>query len=117
MGTFRLALSLLVVASHFGGMGDTPAGGTAVASFFAISGFLMARTIEENYSGLGYWRFYLNRLIRPRGLPMVSSNGKRYAVRFDTEKRSITSSSVTPNDERRRGWRAPIVVRPFKATR
>jgi peptidoglycan/LPS O-acetylase OafA/YrhL len=64
MGTFRLALSLLVVASHLGGMGDTPAGGTAVAAFFAISGFLMARTIEDNYSGPGYGRFYLNRLIR-----------------------------------------------------
>ncbi len=64
MGTFRLALSLLVVASHFGGLGDTPAGGTAVASFFAISGFLMARTIEDNYSGPGYGRFYVNRLIR-----------------------------------------------------
>ena len=64
MGTFRLALSLLVVASHLGGMGDSPAGGTAVASFFAISGFLMARTIQENYGGLDYGRFYLNRLIR-----------------------------------------------------
>ncbi len=70
MGTLRLTLSLLVVASHFGGMGDTPAGGTAVGSFFAISGFLMARTIEENYSGRGYARFYLNRLIR-LGPPLV----------------------------------------------
>lgn len=70
MGTIRLALSLLVVASHVGGMGDTPAGGTAVASFFAISGFLMARTVQENYSGRGYGRFYLNRLIR-LGPPLV----------------------------------------------
>lgn len=64
MGAFRLILSLLVVGSHVGGMGDTQAGGTAVACFFAISGFLMARTIAENYRGNGFLRFYLNRLIR-----------------------------------------------------
>ena len=64
MGLVRLLLSLLVVGSHFGGLGE-PAGGTAVASFFAISGFLMARTIRENYEGArGALRFYANRCLR-----------------------------------------------------
>jgi peptidoglycan/LPS O-acetylase OafA/YrhL len=57
MGLTRLVLSLLVVGSHFGNLGE-PIGGTAVASFFTISGFLMARTIRENYSGMaGAGRF------------------------------------------------------------
>ena len=64
MGVFRLILSLLVVGSHVGGLGSAPSGGTAVACFYVISGFLMARTISENYRGLGFGRFYLNRLIR-----------------------------------------------------
>ncbi len=55
---------MLVVASHVGGLGSSPAGGTAVAGFFTISGFLMARTISENYAGAGFPRFYLNRFIR-----------------------------------------------------
>jgi peptidoglycan/LPS O-acetylase OafA/YrhL len=63
VGTFRLVLALMVVASHVGGFGDSPAGGTAVAGFFTISGFLMARTITENYSR-SPGRFYLNRVIR-----------------------------------------------------
>jgi peptidoglycan/LPS O-acetylase OafA/YrhL len=64
MGTVRFLLSLLVVGSHFGGL-DGIAGGTAVAAFFVISGFLMARTITENYASLsGARRFYLNRCVR-----------------------------------------------------
>jgi peptidoglycan/LPS O-acetylase OafA/YrhL len=64
MGLTRLLLSLLVVGSHFGNLGE-PIGGTAVASFFTISGFLMARTIRENYAGAaGVRRFYLNRAVR-----------------------------------------------------
>ena len=64
MGLVRLILSLLVVGSHFGKI-DEPVGGTAVAAFFAISGFLMARTIRENYPGLGgALRFYVNRCVR-----------------------------------------------------
>jgi peptidoglycan/LPS O-acetylase OafA/YrhL len=64
MGLARLVLSLLVVGSHFGGLGE-PVGGTAVASFFTISGFLMARTIRENYAGAsGVLRFYANRTVR-----------------------------------------------------
>jgi peptidoglycan/LPS O-acetylase OafA/YrhL len=63
MGLTRLVLSLLVVGSHFGNLGE-PIGGTAVA-FFTISGFLMARTIRENYAGTaGVGRFYANRLVR-----------------------------------------------------
>ena len=64
MGVFRLVLSLMVVASHVGGMGDSPAGGSAVAAFFTISGFLMARTVSENYAGRGFTRFYVNRALR-----------------------------------------------------
>jgi peptidoglycan/LPS O-acetylase OafA/YrhL len=64
MGVFRLVLSLMVVASHVGGMGDSPAGGSAVAAFFTISGFLMARTVSENYAGHGAARFYVNRVLR-----------------------------------------------------
>ena len=64
MGLTRLVLSLLVVGSHFGNLGE-PIGGTAVASFFTISGFLMARTIRENYAGAsGVRRFYVNRVVR-----------------------------------------------------
>jgi peptidoglycan/LPS O-acetylase OafA/YrhL len=64
MGLTRLVLSLLVVGSHFGNLGE-PIGGTAVASFFTISGFLMARTIRENYAGAsGVGRFYSNRIVR-----------------------------------------------------
>ena len=47
---FAIGVSLLVVGSHVGGMGDRPAGTTAIAGFFTISGFVMARTILENYS-------------------------------------------------------------------
>jgi peptidoglycan/LPS O-acetylase OafA/YrhL len=64
VGTFRLILSLFVVGSHVGGMGDTPAGTTAIAGFFTLSGFLMARTISENYPGRRAAYFYLNRAIR-----------------------------------------------------
>jgi peptidoglycan/LPS O-acetylase OafA/YrhL len=71
MGLVRLALSLLVVGSHVGGLGDTPAGGAAVGGFFVLSGFLMARTIVENYPGSGAPRFYANRLIR-LGPPFVA---------------------------------------------
>lgn len=64
MGIVRLLLGLLVVGSHFGGLAE-PAGGTAVSAFFAISGFLMARTIHENYPGFaGARRFYVNRAVR-----------------------------------------------------
>ena len=69
MGVVRLMLSLLVVGSHVGGMGDVPSGATAIAGFFTISGFLMARTIFENYSTAGRRlegavRFYTNRFVR-----------------------------------------------------
>jgi len=69
MGVMRLILSLLVVGSHVGGMGEVPSGATAIAGFFTISGFLMARTIFENYSTAerrleGAARFYLNRFVR-----------------------------------------------------
>jgi peptidoglycan/LPS O-acetylase OafA/YrhL len=64
MGLTRLILSLMVVGSHFGNLGE-PIGGTAVSSFFTISGFLMARTIRENYAGAtGVLRFYANRVVR-----------------------------------------------------
>lgn len=63
MGVVRLALALLVVGTHVGGMGHTPAGTTAIAGFFTISGYLMARTIADNYRGAA-GRFYLNRVIR-----------------------------------------------------
>jgi peptidoglycan/LPS O-acetylase OafA/YrhL len=77
MGVMRLALSLLVVGSHVGGMGDRPAGTTAIAGFFTISGFLMARTILENYSdgarrADGFLRFYANRAIRI-GPPFIAA--------------------------------------------
>jgi peptidoglycan/LPS O-acetylase OafA/YrhL len=71
MGLVRLALSMLVVGSHVGGLGDTPAGGAAVGGFFVLSGFLMAKTIVENYPGRGALRFYVNRLIR-LGPPLVA---------------------------------------------
>jgi len=69
MGVMRLMLSLLVVGSHVGGMGDVPSGATAIAGFFTISGFLMARTLFENYSAEGRrlegaGRFFVNRLVR-----------------------------------------------------
>lgn len=69
MGVMRLMLSLLVVGSHVGGMGSVPSGATAIAGFFTISGFLMARTIFENYSTAGRrlegaTRFYANRFVR-----------------------------------------------------
>ena len=69
MGVMRLVLSLLVVGSHVGGMGDVPSGATAIAGFFTISGFLMARTIFENYGLAGHRvegaaRFYVNRFVR-----------------------------------------------------
>ena len=69
MGVVRLMLSLLVVGSHVGGLGDVPSGATAIAGFFTISGFLMARTIFENYSAAGRRlegaaRFYVNRFVR-----------------------------------------------------
>ena len=69
MGVMRLILSLLVVGSHVGGMGEVPSGATAIAGFFTISGFLMARTIFENYSTAerrleGAARFYVNRFVR-----------------------------------------------------
>jgi peptidoglycan/LPS O-acetylase OafA/YrhL len=69
MGVVRLMLSLLVVGSHVGGMGEVPSGTTAIAGFFTISGFLMARTIFENYSTPGRrlegaTRFYVNRFVR-----------------------------------------------------
>ena len=64
MGTVRLLLSLLVVGSHFANF-DGIAGGTAIVAFFVISGFLMARTITENYASPGgVGRFYLNRCVR-----------------------------------------------------
>ncbi len=71
MGWMRFLLSLLVVGSHVGGMGGTPAGATAIAGFFTISGFLMARTLDENYRGQGVLRFYLNRVLRI-GPPFVA---------------------------------------------
>jgi peptidoglycan/LPS O-acetylase OafA/YrhL len=77
MGVMRLVLSLLVVGSHVGGMGETPAGTTAIAGFFTICGFLMARTILENYSddarrADGFLRFYANRAIRI-GPPFIAA--------------------------------------------
>ena len=64
MGRFRLILSLLVVGSHVGSLGYAPSGGTAIAGFFTLSGFLMARTITANYGGTGFLRYYGNRAVR-----------------------------------------------------
>ena len=65
MGRFRLILSLLVVGSHVGALGYAPAGGAGIMGFFTLSGFLMARTISENYAGgSGILRFYGNRVLR-----------------------------------------------------
>jgi peptidoglycan/LPS O-acetylase OafA/YrhL len=77
MGVMRLMLSLLVVGSHVGGMGGTPAGSAAIAGFFTISGFLMARTILDNYNDPtrrmhGILRFYTNRAIR-LGPPLIAT--------------------------------------------
>lgn len=77
MGVMRLMLSLFVVGSHVGGMGETPAGSAAIAGFFTISGFLMARTILENYNdhtrrAHGILRFYTNRAIR-LGPPLIAT--------------------------------------------
>jgi peptidoglycan/LPS O-acetylase OafA/YrhL len=68
MAWFRFALAIEVVCFHTG-MGQI-AGPVAVIAFFVLSGFLIARVLEENYlarvdgawSGAG--RFYVNRLLR-----------------------------------------------------
>jgi peptidoglycan/LPS O-acetylase OafA/YrhL len=45
-----------------------------IGGFFAISGFLMARTIAAHYPGAGFGRFYLNRVIR-LAPPLVAAMG------------------------------------------
>jgi peptidoglycan/LPS O-acetylase OafA/YrhL len=64
MAWFRFALALEVVCFHTG-MGEI-AGPIAVVAFFVLSGFLIARVLEENYLARerGAVRFYANRLLR-----------------------------------------------------
>src|SRR5688572_15599104 len=64
LGVVRLLLAMLVVGSHVGAIGWSSAGGVGIGGFFAISGFLMAKTISANYTGAGFGRFYVNRVIR-----------------------------------------------------
>jgi peptidoglycan/LPS O-acetylase OafA/YrhL len=64
LGVVRLLLAMFVVGSHVGAIGWTSSGGVGIGGFFAISGFLMARTIAANYAGTGFGRFYVNRFIR-----------------------------------------------------
>jgi peptidoglycan/LPS O-acetylase OafA/YrhL len=71
VGVVRLFLAMLVVGSHVGALGWSSGGGVGIGGFFAISGFLMARTIAANYAGAGFGRFYVNRVIR-LGPPLVT---------------------------------------------
>lgn len=65
MGLFRYILACLVVYFHFGG-GYWTVGRSAVYCFYIISGFLIARVLDQKYFQInnGIVLFYLNRLIR-----------------------------------------------------
>lgn len=60
-GTYRLALALLVLLDHFGGLRG--AGFVAVYAFFCLSGFLMTVLITGTYAGRP-GAFLLNRFLR-----------------------------------------------------
>ena len=71
MGTWRLILAWMVVASHTNGYSElfsVDAGVIAVSTFFFISGFLMPLTYEMHYqhNGLlhGSLKFYVNRFLK-----------------------------------------------------
>ena len=68
----------------------------------AISGFLMARTLDENYRGQGVLRFYLNRVLRI-GPPFVavlaltwvhSSSGLKMPIRKVADALAEINASV-----------------------
>lgn len=69
-GTYRYCLALLVMFGHlhplYGGRGLTWTGVYAVWGFFVLSGYLMARVLNEVYtfSARGICRFLLNRFLR-----------------------------------------------------
>jgi len=96
LGVVRLLLAMLVVGSHVGGLGATLAGSVGICGFFAISGFLMARTIAANYSSAGAVRFYMNRFIR-LAPPVVAVMGLSVLILFlrDGEGFRIKSTSDT----------------------
>jgi peptidoglycan/LPS O-acetylase OafA/YrhL len=71
VGTWRLILAWMVVASHTNGYSELftlDAGTIAVSTFFFISGFLMPLTYESHYQhyGLlhGSLKFYINRFLK-----------------------------------------------------
>lgn len=70
IGSFRLFLAAMVVASHTRGSNFfwVDPGLVAVALFFVISGYLMPATFEMNYAGRGFLdqtrRYLLNRFWR-----------------------------------------------------
>jgi peptidoglycan/LPS O-acetylase OafA/YrhL len=62
-GIFRLALAVMVVASHMSGY---EVGRPAVMAFFILSGYWVAKMYQEKYAGLpnGLAVFYLSRWLR-----------------------------------------------------
>lgn len=80
MGVYRLALSVFVVAYHFGNV--TPnAVRVAVYAFFCLSGALMALVLDRVYGAdlPGTLRFYTNRLLRLGPIILLYA-GLTYAV-------------------------------------
>lgn len=66
IGALRFSLAILVVFNHLWLPTANKVGAHAVAAFYIISGFLMAKVIQETYglSLAGGARFVLNRLLR-----------------------------------------------------
>lgn len=66
MGTYRLALAVLVMLGHMGiNFGGRAQGVASVVSFFIISGFVMTATIRRNFSSFNSIpRFFVDRAMR-----------------------------------------------------
>ena len=56
LGVVRLLLAMFVVGSHVGSIGWSESGGVGIGGFFAIRGFLMAKTIPAISAGAGAGR-------------------------------------------------------------
>ena len=71
LGTYRLLLSYMVIASHtieYHNIFKIELGTIAVSTFFFISGYLMLLTYEVNYAkfglSIGFKNFFINRVMR-----------------------------------------------------
>ena len=129
LGTFRFLLASLVVMNHFWLPVANKVGAHAVAGFYVISGFLMARVLGEVYTRpvAGTLLFLVNRAMRiypaylffvgltVAGLWLAPSTFTRITSASLVRMRPMSPSSTLPLKPAMRSSRAPR-VRPSPAS-